>query len=466
MSLVNFLYKRKFDKFFAKKIIIAPLFSIENDHRFFPNVIRKKIKAIDENIQQWALAKSDIFSESDWREIQLNKLKNILVHAGLNVPYWRKLFKKISFNPENFRDFEDLRKIPIITRADIKKIPIEELTAKNIPHSRFIEASTSGSTGEPLKLFQDARDIFRRRVSTYETIRYMGFSSRDKICMIDLRLANGLKGLGLRILPADLESPRLRQDKIYPLLTAYQPQILLATSSYLDRFLSFCQKDNFFLKIKAIVYIGESLNSNLRDHLENFFSAKVFSAYGAREASPLAIQCNKQGLHVAPWMNYLEIIDENGNSSGNGRAGEIIVTSLENEVMPFIRYQIGDSGKLNSGQCECGRQTKLIEFEGRVLGNIKFADGSAYPVSYVVHHFSSKYFSRIKRFQIEQNNLASIIIRYIPYSNLDCAQAENDLKKYFSDKFKNKIQVIFQKQDYIFPNSAGKTPIFISNIQI
>ena len=441
--------------YLAKKIIIAPPFSIEYDHRLFPSVIRKKIKAIDENIQQWALAESDFFSENDWKDIQLKKLKNILVHAGENIPYWQKLFKKINFNPKNFRDFEDLKKIPIITRADIKKIPIEELAAKNISRSRFVEVTTSGSTGEPLKLFQDARDVFRRRISTYETRRYMGFSIREKICMIDLRLANGLKELGLRIFPSDLESTELRRSKIYPLLTAYRPQILLATSSYLERFLFFCQKEKFFLKVKAIVYIGESISADLREHLEDFFSAKVFSAYGAREASPLSIQCNKHGLHLAPWMNYLEII-----------AGEIIITSLENEVMPFIRYQIGDGGKFSSGKCECGRQTRLIQFEGRVLGNIKFSDGSAYPVSYAVNHFSSKYFSKIQRFQIEQNNLASIIIRYIPCGNLDCAQAENDLKKYFSDKFKNKIKVIFQKQAYIFPNSAGKTPIFISNIQI
>ena len=114
-------------KALAKKIIYTMPLSVELSGNF--KFLFELSSPLDKIIQDWALRQTDLFSENDWKEIQLIKLKKILIHAGENVFYWRELFEKINFNPETFKDFSQLQKISPITRAEIKKISVEELTA-------------------------------------------------------------------------------------------------------------------------------------------------------------------------------------------------------------------------------------------------------------------------------------------------------------------------------------------------
>ena len=453
MNLINLLGKQKFNKFLAVKIITAPLFSIEYNHRIFPNIIRKRASKIDESLQQWALAQADFFSESDWRDIQLKKLKNILVHAGHNVFYWRDLFKKINFNPENFRDFCDLQKIPIITRGEIKKISPKNLLAQNINPDRAVEQFTSSSTGEPLRIFQDENDLFLRRICTYETYRWMNVSVDAKICIFGLESARNLQGLGIHISIIDMESVKFR-ERVYRNFLAYSPQLLIGTPAHLDRVLYFFQKDGISLKIESIIYVGESMTTNLRLHLSDFFSSKIFSAYGAREVSPLGIDCgnSEQNLHIVPWMNYLEIVE-----------GKIIVTNLRNMVMPFIRYEVGDYGSWRNVNCQCGRQLPIFEVEGRILGNIDFSDGTSYPVNHILAYFAAHYYQEIERMQIEQNGLSNLIFRYKPVRPSAISNIEKMGIEYFNGIWGDKIKVSFEVADYFTSNQNGKIPIFIKN---
>ena len=128
----------------AKKIICVapPSVGLSGNYESLFNLF----SPIDKMMQGWTLNQSDFFSENDWEKIQLTKLRKILIHAGKHVPYWRKLFRSIGFVPENLKKFKEFSNIPILTRGEIKKIPIEELSAQNIPAWRFKEAHTSGST--------------------------------------------------------------------------------------------------------------------------------------------------------------------------------------------------------------------------------------------------------------------------------------------------------------------------------
>jgi len=454
MNLINLLGKQKFNKFLAVKIITAPPFSIEYNHRIFPSIIRKRASKIDESLQQWALAQADFFSESDWRDIQLKKLKNILVHAGHNVFYWRELFKKINFNPEKFKDFNDLKKLPVLTRAEIKKIPIKNLLARNTDRERTMEQFTSSSTGEPLRIFQDEKDLFLRRICTYETYRWMNVSVDAKICIFGLESARNLQGLGMHISMIDMESVKFRK-RIYNDFIAYNPRLLIGTPAHLDRVLYFFQKDNISFKIESIIYIGESMNANLRHRLSDFFSSKIFSAYGAREASPLGIDCGngEQNLHIVPWMNYLEIVE-----------GKIIVTNLWNMVMPFIRYEVGDYGSWRNVNCQCGRQLPIFEVEGRILGNIDLPYGVSYPVNHILAYFTVNYHQEIERMQIEQIGLANLIFRYKPARPSAIIIIEKKGREYFNGILGNKIKVAFEITDYFPSNQNGKIPIFIKKL--
>ena len=116
----------------AKFIICHSPPSVELRYELFGRLPRA-ISRWDEMLQGWAIECSDIFSETDWQEVQLQKLKSLFLHAYQNVEFWRTTFRKARFNPETMGNFSELALIPITTRRMISATNQTFLRARNIP---------------------------------------------------------------------------------------------------------------------------------------------------------------------------------------------------------------------------------------------------------------------------------------------------------------------------------------------
>ena len=99
------------------------------------------------------LMKSQWFNHEQIEELQSKKLRMIIKHAYLNVPYYHRIMREKGLNPDDIKKIEDLSKLPILTKDDIRN-HFEELTVKNIKKYKPVLNHTSGSTGKPLKLFR------------------------------------------------------------------------------------------------------------------------------------------------------------------------------------------------------------------------------------------------------------------------------------------------------------------------
>src|SRR5450631_721380 len=100
------------------------------------------------------------------KEFQLNELKKILIHSFENVPYYTELFKSINFNPEKVNSFDDIKVIPLLTK-DLIRSNFEKLKSVNKIRGGSYSTTTSGSTGEPLKVFLDYDSFFRETAFIY-----------------------------------------------------------------------------------------------------------------------------------------------------------------------------------------------------------------------------------------------------------------------------------------------------------
>lgn len=448
-------------KSLAKKIICAAPLSVElsGNYGFLFNLF----SPTDKIIQDWALHQTDSFSENDWKEIQLIKLKKILIYAGRNVPYWQELLKKINFNPENFRDFKDLEKIFPITRGEIKKIPIEELTSKNIPHWRFKEAITSGSTGEPLKFFQDLRDNLRREVNTFHELRYACASGRDHIAILGLESHHDLDNFGRRFSGAEWGNGNFRQSIIYPYLKL-KPAVTIANGSDLRRFLFLMRKEiTSNIVFKTLIYRGEHISESERSNISRFFRCPIFTTYGSRETSLLGIECENHKLHLTPWMNYFEVLSDGGQIVSDGQEGNVVITFFENFAMPFIRYKIGDRAVINTELCFCGRKSKTITLYGRESEIIQFPDSNkSLSILDLARRIDEDYHNKIGQYQFELRGGKLIVFRYVPM--LIMAQVEKKhLKDLLEEALERRFQVILEEVATINPSISGKTPILIHN---
>lgn len=413
------------------------------------------------NLQKFALVQADFFSEDDWQAIQLKKLKTILAHAGRTVPYWQKLFKKINFAPETLRGFSDLKKIPIVTRREFKKTPIEELVDRTAPQKCFVKAFTSGSTGEPLLFYQDAQEIFWRRSGILKELHNFELVLKRPALILGLSTHKLLDKFGFRFRSADLEIYDQWLKILYPFIYNRKPEVLIGTPSLLNRFVFFLEKYGVHpLQFKIIRYTGESMSQEERNALSKKFGCPVFTQYGTRECSYIGMECGAGKLHLTPWLNYVEIVDEAGVPLPWGRSGRIVVTYFENRVMPFIRYDIGDRGMIRKEPCACGRSTPTIEFIGRVPGMIELPSGKQVPVLRITTKIAKGFHREIARFQMEQTARNTFIFRFIP-TNYYSAKTGDALQAYFQGLFGDEMKCTFERVEHIHPNAEDKTPVFI-----
>lgn len=409
-------------------------------------------------MEVWALQRSDSFTKEEWQEIQVTKLRNILTHAGKNVPYWNTIFREYNFLRE-LRTIEDLRELPILTRKNFKQLPRSLMTAQNVSPRRFSQAATSGSTGEPFHFFQDKYDIFRRQIGIIKEFLNFGIRMDRPLLILGLSTHRQVTPFGERFIAEDMENDE-RRKKIYKFLIEKRPFAATGTSTLLLRFASFAEKDGFSYTFQKIRYTGEHMTDGEKEQLSRVFNTTLFTQYGTRECSYIGMECVDGKLHLTPWINLIEIVDTQGEPVSPGIEGEIVVTYFENFVMPFIRYDIGDRGKLLRDPCSCGRDTPIIEFTGRTSGMIELPDGKQIPILRITTKIATDFDREITRFQIEQSDMGSFIFRFIAAPSHSPA-TDASLLKYFDDTFQDKLKCTLEKVIEILPNESGKIPIFI-----
>lgn len=451
-------------KIIAKRIIVSAPCSAEYSLPHISGWPQSILENIDRNIQYSALRLSDSFTEEDWGEIQLVKLKKILIHAGYNVPYWQKLFKKIKFNPELFRNFEDLERIPIIRRGDLKKIPREELMAKNIPASRAVEAVTSGSTGEPLAFYQDQRDRLRRKVNTLLEFRYAGISPYAPVVILGLDNHPDLNNYGWRFGMGKIKNDEEYRKKLYKYIKLLSvPPLLVVNPSDLRMFASIIKSDHENLKFSGIFYRGGPLSAMAKKDLSKFFCCQLFTTYGTRECSLLGVECEIHRLHTVPWMNYLEVVDGVGRRLSYNSEGSVVVTFFENYVMPFIRYELGDGGLLKKENCPCGRVSGCIEIHGRASVTIVAPNSPGINLLGLTKYLDENYHSSILQYQFIQECPDQITLLYVPYPGLSID--ESIVKEYFAKVFNYRMNIFLKIVMEIPSLAGGKAPTYINNIK-
>jgi phenylacetate-CoA ligase len=131
------------------------------------------------------------------------------------------------------------------------------------------------------------------------------------------------------------------------------------------------------LSIPLIVTTCEMLTESARGLLEDVFQGRVSDKYGSSENLALAIECEEGSRHIFENVGLIEIVDDSGLRVPDGERGRIVLTTLVNELMPLVRYQIGDLGTLDGGStCPCGRTSPVLRWiQGREDDIVVAPDG-------------------------------------------------------------------------------------------
>lgn len=360
---------------------------------------------------------------SDWKRKRNERLAGFLEFSRKRIPFYRDslscLPSKISWKNAE----EALLKAPFLTKADLRT-NLTELMDGDAGKAVIFENATGGSTGKPVRFFQDrgyreisfALDTHVRSwsgVSPGERTALVWGADRD---MADLpwreRLdwwASGVVGLNaFRMGPGEME-------KFHEKVLRVGPCYMMGYATALEQFARFhLRKGGGPLRFRGIRSSAETLWRNQRELLKDAFDSPVLNFYGSREINNIAAECPEEGrLHLISTFKYLEIVDEKGNSLPSGKAGNIALTDMSNRAMPFIRYINDDVGTLDDRLCDCGRPSPVLrELLGRSTDLIRTPDGETIHGEFFTHLFYGR--EDIKAFQIHQTSLERLVVRIVP----------------------------------------------------
>lgn len=403
-------------------------------------------------------------------EYQWNKFKETLNYAYEKVPYYKNLYDNAGLIPNEIKNRSDLLKLPILTKEDIRK-NYNSLKAKGIKDKRIVNNSTSGSTGVNINFLSD-REAIERTALQNRCYNWMGVDLFDKKLSIwgsgwdiakSKKIASRIKSYiknsvvlsGYNLSEKDIE-------EYYKIMLRFNPKLLVSYPSIFYTLAETFQKNGWKFSPFAMQIGGEKLFPFQREFVEKVFNSKIYDFYGARDAGMIAQECSlHNGLHIIAENVLVEVLDENNNPIEEGE-GDLVITDLNNKVMPFIRYRIGDRAYITQRECKCGRGLPLLkEVIGRSFEIIKFPNGNKVGGSFWTLVLRSE--PGIKNFQVVQKTQDWIKINYIPDSNFNSKSIDKFIERihqYSGDKLK----ITFEQVDEIPVTKAGKFKFVISEL--
>lgn len=215
----------------------------------------------------------------------------------------------------------------------------------------------------------------------------------------------------------------------------------------------FIRSYNSNLDLSFIQYIeltGEMFLESQKRRIEKVFGCTVMGHYGSMEVNSIGYECGKNEYELFDSTTFVEILDEDNNVLPYGEEGYIHVTSLQNKAMPFIRYKLGDMGKLriDSAGKRILRLSNAKETQFLVSGKTKLNAELLLEPLYVLSIESEKIIYQI---QAEQIGADQIILKFLLDEEID----RSEFARYYMERLDERISNNFNIFIYFIGKMEG-----------
>lgn len=310
------------------------------------------------------------------QELQLTRLKETVKHAA-NSPFYKEAFEKNGITPDSIQTLDDLRKIPFTTKNDLRSHYPFGMAA--IPIQKCVRIhSSSGTTGNPTVVLHSAKDLDQWANQVARCMYMVGLRDTDVFQNTSgygmftggLGFQYGAERLGALTVPAAAGNTK-RQIKF---ITDFGTTCLHIIPSYATRLAEVMYEMGIDprrdTKLHTVCIGAEPHSEEQRKRIEQLLGVKAYNCFGMSEMNGpgVAFECPEQnGLHI--WEDYVipEIINPNTlEPVPEGEIGELVLTTINREAMPLLRYRTRDLTRFIPGECPCGRtHRRLARFVGR-----------------------------------------------------------------------------------------------------
>jgi len=318
--------------------------------------------------QYAALKESQWWSRDRIHDLQVGKLRRILDVAS-RVPWYRTRFDDAGVMSSGISSIDDLRRVPILEREDAKRLGIEGL---RVPGSRGMRASTSGSTGTPVRFLWPLEQMRWLDSGKARARAWMGSDVGTRRLEVRCRPVGRAQEISAVLLNtaafhapvvSDIDSVR----RLVREVSKNPPALIWGVSNALYVLAVALLDDGRPVRAGACWSGGNHLHAHYRHAFEQAFQCDVYERYATMETGLVAHECvEARTLHVPAEGIIVEILRSDGSAAAAGEVGDVVVTCLHNTATPLIRYRIGDRAIApDTRACACGRGLPAF---GRVVG--------------------------------------------------------------------------------------------------
>lgn len=376
----------------------------------------------------------ETMSREQIESLQVERLKET-VKRCMNNPVYKERLEKAGVTPENITDVKDIRRIPFTTKQDLRDTYPFGLAS--VPLTECVRLhSSSGTTGNPTVILHTQKDLDEWANQVARNLWMVGLrpddvfqnSSGYGMFTGGLGFQYGAERLGMLTIPAAAGNS-LRQIKF---MTDFGTTAVHAVPSYVTRLYEVMQQQGIDprkdTKLKVLAIGAEPHSEEQRKRIENMMGVKAYNSFGMSEmcGPGVGFECKQQnGLHF--WEDYyiVEIVDPNTlEPVPDGEIGELVLTSINREAMPLLRYRTRDLTRVLGRSCPCGRNhIRLDRMKGRSDDMMVLRGVNIFPI-------------QIEKILMQYKELANnYLITLTTDDNNDNMTVEVELEELFTDDY-------------------------------
>ena len=311
------------------------------------------------------------------REWQEKQLQRIVDQAYNHTIYWKRIFDERGLKPSDICTLEDIKKLPILTKQDIRA-HYDEIVPDNVKQFRYRKDQTGGTTGEPMR-YLVSEDVWgfvsANKIVAWKTTNYrygdafMALGSASifnkkasfaRLILDKIRNEYAVNSMNLDDALCQLYINMLNKKQIH-YIYGYASAIYLLAKYALDHKIDMNNMQGAFTT-------SENLTDVYRETIERAFGCRVMDCYGSRDAAVTCFEISPKNYHVG-YGAYVEVVDEFETHKGT-----LIATNLLNMAFPLLRYEFGDVAELDNNHVGYNGQV-LHQIYGRTSDVLRLDNG-------------------------------------------------------------------------------------------
>ena len=357
---------------------------------------------------------ADVFVETvyQWPPSRIRELQNErfleVMQSGWRNAFYQALWKKAGVAPGDIRSLDDIVKLPTYNSDDLKTdqqehppfglLPGYSSLQEHLRRSPTKLQTSGGTTGKPRNTLQGilawewgglgmSRALYIQGVRPGDVMQIPATCSLANLGWAVTKACHDYLGVLPLTTGSGIVTPSRRQIEV-----AFDcgVNVWMSFPEYMIRLAQACReefgRDIRELNTKLITsFLGPDTEGTLRAQMESLWGCPVYDNYGTNEAGHGAFECeHRDGLHFMEDAMYFEVLDtETGQPVAPGKVGNLVVTTFHRDLMPSIRYNQRDLGRIVSTEpCACGSSFRRMDhFLGRSDNMVRLRGVNVYPMA-------------------------------------------------------------------------------------